>query len=316
MWIIYEIRESKEDLVGFFKRLGLCNEGDVEISNVNIFLQEKHTDLILRYEIDSVPHQALFENKTYSTIHSNQLYIYKERFPGFNYYKYLKLARINYYEKKQAKDNGYDVLDSRDLYEALDSLTLESEVLTQYKEFLNNTFIKPLNEIEHKMLSENKFELFKDRQAQQYFMDILYQEIDGFNDSINFKSHSNVGGSAWTLLDISHKDDIYGSAPEYLFWRIDKKSDNYYLRLNQYAFIGKEYKNVKKQILRNLREVIEPLFTHYGLIVSPPSNRGIKESEICILYFKDNDMCRVANVLVDLTKDVIKQYQEVEHTII
>jgi hypothetical protein len=52
-WIIYEISESKKDLVGFFKRLGLCNESAVEISKVDISRQEGNADLILRYEIDS-----------------------------------------------------------------------------------------------------------------------------------------------------------------------------------------------------------------------------------------------------------------------
>ena len=193
-WIIYEISGNKKDLVGFFKRLGLCNESAVEISKIDISRQEENTDLILRYEIDSVPYQALFENKTYSTIDSNQLCKYKNKFPDLNYYKYLKLARINYYEKKEAKANGYDVLSSFDLYEALDSLTLDSEILTQYKKFLIDSFVAPLNEIEHEMLSGNKFELFRKRQAQQYFIDILYQEIDELNDSIYFKSRSNVGG--------------------------------------------------------------------------------------------------------------------------
>jgi hypothetical protein len=261
------------------------------------------------HPIDSVAHQALFENKTHSTIHSNQLYKYKEKFPSFNYYKYLKLARINYDEKKEAKANGYDVLSSLDLYEALDCLGLDSEILSQYKKFLINNFVTPFNEIEHEMFTENNFGLFKKREAQQYFMDILYQEIDGLNDSIKFKSGSNVGGDAWTQLDISHKAKVYGEKTEYLFWRIDKKSGDYYLRLSQYAYISKDYKYVKKKTLKKLREFIEPLFTRYGLSTSPPSNRGVKESEICIIYFKNNDLMNVSNVLVDLTKDVIKRYQ-------
>jgi hypothetical protein len=231
------------------------------------------------------------------------------------HYKYLKLARVNYEERKETRKNGYDVIDSRSLLKALNGLSLGNEILTQYKSFLVEQFVEPVAEIELSMVSENKHHLLSNRQAQQYLIDILYQSVDGINDSIYFKSRSNVGGSAWTQLDIAHKPNAYGNIPEYIFWRIDKKSDDYYLRLNQYAGIDNEYKSKKKENLTKLRDVVEPLFKEYGLTTSSPSNRGggVKESEISIIFFKNNSLESVVDALAPLTKKVIDLYQNVEY---
>lgn len=312
-WLILEIKDNNNEILIFFKCLGLCSEQANKITNVEVSRQEKNTDLIVRYDVDSTSCGVLFENKTYSSIHSDQLRRYKEIFPNFQHYKYLKLARVNYEERKETRKNGYDVIDSRSLLKALNGLSLGSEILTQYKSFLVEQFVEPIEEIELSMVSENKHHLLSNRQAQQYLIDILYQSVDGINDSIYFKSRSNVGGSAWTQLDIAHKPNAYGNIPEYIFWRIDKKSDDYYLRLNQYAGIDNEYKSKKKENLTKLRDVVEPLFKEYGLTTSSPSNRGVKESEISIIFFKNNSLESVVDSLAPLTKKVIALYQNVEY---
>ena len=312
-WLILEIKDNNNEILTFFKRLGLCSEQANEITNVEVSRQEKNTDLIVRYDVDSASYGVLFENKTYSSIHSDQLRRYKEIFPNFQHYKYLKLARVNYEEKKETKKNGYEVIDSRSLLKALNGLSLNSEIITQYKSYLVEQFVEPITEIELSMVPENKHHLLSSRQAQQHLIDILYQSVDGINDSIYFKSRSNVGGSAWTQLDIVHKLNAYGDIPEYIFWRIDKKSGDYYLRLNQYAGIDNEYKSKKKANLTILRDVVEPLFKEYGLTTSSPSNRGVKESEISIIFFKNNSLKSVVDALVPLTKKVIALYQHVEY---
>ncbi|MGX9419169.1 hypothetical protein ACWU4D_17670 [Vibrio sp. WJH972] len=312
-WLILEIKDNNNEILTFFKRLDLCSEQANEITNVEVSRQEKNTDLIVRYDVDSASYGVLFENKTYSSIHSDQLRRYKEIFPNFQHYKYLKLARVNYEEKKETKKNGYEVIDSRSLLKALNGLSLNSEIITQYKSYLVEQFVEPIAEIELSMVPENKHHLLSSRQAQQHLIDILYQSVDGINDSIYFKSRSNVGGSAWTQLDIAHKLNAYGNIPEYIFWRIDKKSGDYYLRLNQYAGIDNEYKSKKKANLTKLRDVVEPLFKEYGLTTSSPSNRGVKESEISIIFFKDNSLESVVDALAPLTKKVIALYQCVEY---
>ncbi|EGR0269582.1 hypothetical protein [Vibrio alginolyticus] len=312
-WLILEIKDNNNEILTFFKRLGLCSEQADKITNVEVSRQEKNTDLIVRYEVDSTSCGALFENKTYSSIHSDQLRRYKEIFPNFQHYKYLKLARVNYEEKKETRKYGYEVIDSKSLLKALDGLSLDSEILTQYKSFLVEQFVEPIAEIEYSMVSENKYHLLSNRQAQQHLIDILYQSVDGINDSIYFKSRSNVGGSAWTQLDIAHRLNAYGDISECIFWRIDKKSGDYYLRLNQYAGIDNEYKSKKKANLKKLRGVVEPLFKEYGLTISNPSNRGVKESEISIIFFKNNSLESVVDAFVPLTKKVISLYQYVEY---
>ncbi len=312
-WLILEIKDNNNEILIFFKCLGLCSEQASKITNVEVSRQEQNTDLIVRYDVDSTSCGVLFENKTYSSIHSDQLRRYKEIFPNFQHYKYLKLARVNYEEKKETKKFGYEVIDSRSLLKALNSLSLDSEILTQYKSFLVDQFVEPIDEIELSMVSDNKYHLLYNRQAQQHLIDFLYQSVDGINDSIYFKSRSNFGGSAWTQLDIAHKPNAYGKISEYIFWRIDKKSGDYYLRLNQYAWIDNEYKSKKKANLTKLRDVVEPLFKEYGLTTSSPSNRGVKESEIGIIFFKNNKLELVVDALVPLTKKIINIYEHVEY---
>lgn len=123
-WLILELANDKEQVLIFFKSLGLCHESAKNIEDVTVSRQEQNTDLIVRFSADSTLHSVLFENKTYSTIHSNQLSKYKQKFPDFQGYKYLKLARVNYVERKQAMSYGYDVIDSRCLLNALESITL------------------------------------------------------------------------------------------------------------------------------------------------------------------------------------------------
>ncbi|PCI47259.1 MAG: hypothetical protein COB51_06155 [Moraxellaceae bacterium] len=268
--------------------------------------------MIIRYDVDSSPHQALFENKTYSTIHSDQLARYRDQFPGFKHYKYLKLARVNYNERRLAKKYGYDVLTSYDLFDAINLIGLESEILAQYKQFLLNHFIEPINQIESVLVSENKYDLFSDIQAQQYLIDLLYEKIDGLNDALYFKSSSNLGGSPWTQLDICKREHAYSNISEYLFWRIDKRSGSYYLRLNQYARVDSIDERRKFENLELLREVIKPLFKNHGLCVSDPSDRGVKESEVCIVFFKDNNLKTIREVLADLTLEIVEKYWNID----
>lgn len=173
-----------------------------------------------------------------------------------------------------------------------------------------------IDEIEVSMVSENKYNLFSDRQAQHYLIDKLYETIDGTNDSIYFKSYTNISGSPWTQLDISHKNNVYGDASEFLFWRIDNKSGKYYLRLNQYADINKDYKPQKTKNLVRLRNNIEPLFDKFDLCTSKPSNRGVKESEISIIFFNENEnkIQSIVDALIPLTNSIIEVYSDIDYS--
>lgn len=314
-WLIYEIRGNNKLVLAFFKSLGLCELSAIQILNVKVLLQEGNhkdgrVDLIVCYEVDGIAHKALFENKIHSTIHSNQLEKYKKLFPDCNYYKYLKLARVNYDEEKSTKLNGYDILTSSDLLAALRLITIDSEILNQYKDFLTCHFIKPIEEIETTMIPANKYKLFSSRQAQHYFIDRLYRQVDGSNNLISFNSRSNVGGTPWTTLGISRRQHAYGSKTEYLYWRVDGKARKYYLRLNQYSGVDSTFKATKRQNLMLLRESIKPFLSGYDeLHFSRPSNRGVKESEVCILFFEGNDLRAIDNILPELTRGIVNKYQ-------
>ena len=101
-WLIYEVKDDQSQIVPLFKKLELCSPQAKLISDVEVKRQASRkktgtkkdgkVDLIVEYKVDGDEFKALFENKTHSTIHSNQLATYKEMFPHCQYYKYLKLA--------------------------------------------------------------------------------------------------------------------------------------------------------------------------------------------------------------------------------
>lgn len=126
------------------------------------------------------------------------------------------LARINLYEEKATDQHGYDRVSSADLLAALNTLSLKSEILDQYKEYLQSSFIDRIVEIRDDLLKDNKNSFFKHREAQHYFIDRLYQKLDEAGEEVSFNSRSNVGGTPWTTLRIASRKQAYGEVTEYI----------------------------------------------------------------------------------------------------
>ena len=174
-WIFCELNKDQytDSVAQFFFQLGLCENRNSSIRTIHVSLQEQKTDLILRYVENGEEQKVLFENKTRTTIHSEQLQRYKEIFPNCDYYKYLKLAYIFHSERKIASQNGYDVIDVHMIYAALKGLKSNHYLVCQYMEFLSIKFIEPMNRITKDLIRNNEYSLFKDGQAQQYFLSHL-----------------------------------------------------------------------------------------------------------------------------------------------
>ena len=291
----------------FFYELGLCNSLQDLIRDIHVSRQEKNTDLIIRYSINGKKTQALFENKTYTTAHSNQLERYSKEFSGFQYYKYMKLGYIPFAERKMAVGAGYDVIDVYQLRSALGE-TPKNMIADQYREFLEEQFIRVQNEIKNELITENKYSLFESSEAQQYILSTLHEKIDKQIPYTLFKFAANSGGTPWTQLDIAIRDNAYDEEAEYLFWRIDKRGKGYYLRLNQYSDIEAQHWPKKEKNLKVLRDFVAPLLKHNGLITASPSNRGIKESEVSIMFFVDNHLSKITPLLPSLSKEISSFY--------
>lgn len=296
------------EAAALFYELGLCEKSADSISNVEVSRQEKNTDLIIRYSLNGNRTQALFENKIYTSTHSDQLKRYANSFPDIKYLKYLKLGYTNYAERQEASEAGYDLIDVYRLRTALDVISQDNMILNQYREFLDTQFIKIQDQICNELIRDNKHTLFEDGQAQQHILSELHRAIDGMDPNLYFKHAANSGGTPWTQLDIAKRERAYGDWPEYLFWRIDKRGKGYYLRLNQYSYVGSEHWPQKEANLDILRNRISPLLEEKGLVIGQTSNRGKKESEVVILYFVDNHLTEIMKHLPSLTTEIHEFY--------
>jgi hypothetical protein len=310
-WVFVELnREDLRDQASiFFYKMGLCEKAGQRISQIVIRRQEKNTDLTVRYCIDDVEHAALFENKTTSSMRDNQLEDYKEKFLEFNYFKYLKLSWICYSERCIAERCGYETITAKNLYDALDALSFPAFLLHEYKSFLWHQYVDPIEKLERSLISENKYESLEDARAQQMVLSDLHEELDKSNSyNLEFKAFHNQGGTPYVQLDIANRVNAYGAVDEYLFWRIDKRSSKYYLRLNQYADIDSQQWEEKNCNLERLREKVNGLVGEHELVLGQPSNRGKKESEVIIFFFEDNDLKLLTKTLPVLSREIIKAY--------
>lgn len=312
-WYVKELDKSDDGrklAASFFYSLGLCKSPSDEIRDIRVSRQEKNTDLIISYEVNEKENvKALFENKIYTTTHSDQLERYASDFPDCQYYKYLKLGYVSFAERQQAEASGYEVIDVYQLKSALAN-SPSNMIVNQYKEFLDVQFIRVQDEIRNNLIKENKYELFERSEAQQYILSALHETLDQEIPDLYlyFKYAANSGGAPWTQLYIAKRDNAYGDKGEYLFWRIDRRKEGFYLRLNQYSYIDRSYWPKKQKNLLYLREFVSPLLEQHDLVSPPPSGRGIKESEVAIMYFAQNPLSKLTSLLPSLSKEISNYY--------
>lgn len=309
-WLFCEFETNKTFRAyapSFFHALGLSDCSNRDVHNISVTRQEKKADLIVRYQLDESEKQALFENKTNTTFHSGQLEEHQDNHPGFDHYIYLKLAYIYYSERTHAKKLEYKVIPSDVLLDALSPFRHEHCLTDMYCSFLKEVYVTPINKIKERLIADNCYQDFKDFQAQQYLLSCLHEKLVDL-PGIRFKTGANAGGEPWTQLDIANRHLAYGDKYEYIFWRIDKRSRRYYLRLNQYANINPQFKAQKKANLDRIREVVDAMCLSYGLKLGSVSNAGIKESEIVIFFFDENPIEALVRALPELSRQIHAAY--------
>lgn len=316
-WLFYfidsDLKYSNEKQILFNELILRQGDNNKPITKIKVVRQDKkkngRSDIILYFNQNNIEKKVLFENKTWTTTSFNQLNGYKKDNPNFYRYFYLKLAYVNYYEKKLAKQCGYDVITSFSLSKTLKKIAHIHLFVRHYIEYIDETFVNYISKFSDKLLIKNNLDLLKDGQAQQYLIDILYQKLDNKLKYLKFENGSSFG-RPWTELDIAKKDKVYGDIGEFIFWRIDIRSNKSYIRLNQYAYIGNKYKSEKKSRLYELRELAKNISKKYNITQGKISNKGIKESEIIIFFLDVNKICNVIKILADFSIKFENKYQK------
>ncbi|MDQ7016782.1 MAG: hypothetical protein Q9N68_10455 [Gammaproteobacteria bacterium] len=297
---------------GFFHKLGLCKSAAVKISDIKVSMQEKKTDLIVRFLMDGKESKCLFENKVNTTIHNNQLEVYKTRFPKMDHYFYLKLGFITFHEKLEAKSLGYELIDSILLHDALLGLKSSNCIVNDYIGFLKKEFIDEGLAIESDVKSRRSSvfsSVFSKSYAQQFFMSRLHDDLHALSmGDLSFSSKSHVGGSPWTQLCIAKKKSFYGSKSEFLIWKIEKRSGGWFLKLMQYSRISPSHKLAKQSRLSKLRSDVlsTPTIKHFKC--GSVSNQGEYSSDIVVFYFDKNPPIDMLKFLPKLSEEIVKIY--------
>ncbi len=307
-WLFEEL---KTDNLSKYKADFLDNLNIKGFSNSSVIRkiekQKFNTDLLITMDNDK---KILFENKTTSTIHSNQLKVYKEKIPDCYKYIYMKLSFIDYKERLEAGDNGYTVVGAEDIQKALFPFKNCCQIVEQYYDYIEENYIHKFKQIKYKVKNSDP-KIYSKIDAQRFFLSLLHEKLEEKVEELKFNYKANKGGNPWTQLTIIQKPKMYGEKKESIFWRIDKNKKGYYIRLTQYAKISKEYKKDKMKRLKKLRKIMNNIFeSETNIKKGEVGDRGLYASEITIFYFFENKYEDLLPTLENISIKFCKEYSE------
>ena len=171
--------QSSDARLSLFDSLFSNNDSSFQdISNIWTERQKEGVDLFVHFLSKDVQHTVLFENKTWSGQHNDQIRRYKNLFPNCHKYIYLKLAFIPYCEQAEAKKNNYAVITSDQLLNAINPLRGNHSFIEEYCEYLTNQFVTPLQQLEIELFERNDSTKLGDSQAQQFILSELHKKLD------------------------------------------------------------------------------------------------------------------------------------------
>ena len=315
VWLFYfldsdKIYESaKQDLFDMI----VLKEADKGRSVRNICLkrQENHVDVILSFVFndENKPQVVLFENKTWSSYHSNQLIEYKSKYPNSYRYLYYKLAYINSQEKQYVTDCGYDVITAKMISSAIERHISLHPLIKMYNEYITQSFINPNETFHDRLFVEKDYSVLWGAEAQKYLCDLLVKEMDKQGFSFVGIRNGTSYGRPWTQIDIAEKKEGYR---EKLFWRVDIRSNKFYIRLNQYSDPANDFEIDQKMKRKDyLRERINdfPEVSNFkiGLVTN-----GVKESEIIIFFLEENDLSDLISAVPAISKNIVDVFNNLE----
>jgi len=298
--------QDHNELQSISQQLLLLNEDKNKIvSDLKVKRQvsfgRKKADIVVDFKLDGESKSVLFENKTNTHSSVKQLMSYKQGKLKYKY-NYLKLGYINQSEKEICEKCGYDIISSSDLFESIDTIKCPDEIIKQYKSYLTDNFIKPLNQIEASYRDNSIITMLNNQDAQMYLCEKIYENLQSHHsnnkslsklDQLRIQFGSNTGGNPWSEIVFLEEE----KHPDTLFWRIDKRSGKYYIRLNQYSNskdASSEEKKLKRNRLLKLRDFSKEYFDKIPeLKQGKLINGDYNEREILIFFFEENEDLQV-----------------------
>lgn len=316
VWIVYFLDSKEEYKVYkqiFFDNL-ILKKGDRgrAVNSIELKRQENNVDVLLmfRFEDNDEEQTVLFENKTWSSQHDDQLARYKEIYPNCYRYFYYKLAYINSQEEKEVSLEQYEIINAGMMASAIEKMVDLHPLIKMYYDYITYTFVDAINSFHEKLFKEHDYEVLGGADAQKYLCDTIVENMTEQNVPYLEIRNGTSYGRPWTQIDIAQKKDGYW---EGLFWRIDIRSGKYYIRLNQYADPLKEEVNYKMQRLEILRNEANSIVRsmpelHPGEV----GNNATKESEILIFFLEENDLEKLIESIPKISCHMIDVFHRLE----
>ncbi len=311
VWLIYFLdskEEYKDHKQTFFDNLILKKEDcGRKVKDCDLRRQENNVDVLLsfRFEDNGEKQLVLFENKTRSMQHGNQLAEYREKYPNCYRYFYYKLAYINSQEESEIAKEKYEVINASMMSSTIEDMINLHPLIKMYHEYINYTFEQHISSFHDKLFVNHDYNILQSADAQKYLCDIITEKMNEQNvPYIEIRNGTSVG-IPWTQIDIA-KTDRNGYS-EKLFWRVDIRSKKYYIRLNQYAKPSNDYINYKKKRLQFLRDEANRIVEEFPNLKKGNlhNRKALYESEILIFFFEDNDLEILLNAIPTISQCMI-----------
>lgn len=313
-WFFKEL-EVNPDIATYcsqiFHALGLIAEDETPVK-IEPVLQSGNVDLLLSFEVNNTSRRILFENKTSSTFHSDQLNRYRERFPNCDKYVYFKIGYVDTWERQNLQ--GYQLISAHDFYQAVSFLAPYHPIIDQYCAFLKDVWISEEEKV-FQRLAISCPTAFQSAIGQRHLIGELHDQLKHSDPSLKFKKGVNMNGTPWTQLDICRREGYYEGKNETLFWRVDSRAGRTYLRVNQYAAIPMDRPEIashKKQRLQALRQLAADISSVYDLKPGKLSNKGVRESEVIIFFFDENPYASLKGLLPEISTKLQTVYYQLD----
>lgn len=309
VWLIYFLdSEEKYEVYKqlFFDNLILKKEDCGKIvHDIELKRQENSVDVILNFTLGEINEKktVLFENKTWTTFHDNQLENYRSIYPHSYRYIYFKLAYINSNEKKEVKSFGYDIIDASMFSKVIGEFVDIHLLINMYNEYITETFINTINSFHNELFIDSKYDILEDAGAQKYLCDIIADSMIEQNVPYLKIQNGTSAGMPWTEIVLIEKKDGYY---ESLFWKVHIRAGKFYIRLNQYSDPLEEQVSYKMRRLEILRKEANNYVAnipelHLGIV----NDRARNESEVIIFFFNDNDLTTIIEALPKISQYII-----------
>lgn len=305
VWLLYFI--DSDDKYEYAKQqifnsliLKDCDQ-ERRVTNISVDRQQKcshgRIDFIFNFTFidDNSTHSVLFEDKTWSNTTTEQLTGYKDDYPCLYRYCYYKLGYINVQELKTVRDCGYDIITAKMMADCLKQFKDLHILIKYYYDYIKETFVDYIDSFENELFSNNNFDLLWEAQAQLFLADKLWYALPETIKNNCYIQNGTSSGRPWTEIVLIDNEPITSDYQESIFWRIDIRSEKFYIRLNQYSWYEDDENNTiwkkKQERLSSLREASDYILSTYpiNLKKGKPTDRGSFEQEIVIFFLEENN---------------------------